>query len=73
MDVLTLSPERSEARYELRFVGLKPYRSDIAIPCDAKGDVDIDRLSEPLRNHYFFARMVVGREFGAPRICPIAR
>jgi len=71
MDVRSLSSEISEARYELRFVGITPYRSDVAIPCDARGSVDINRLSEPMRNHYFFARMVVGREFRAPTVSPV--
>jgi hypothetical protein len=40
----------------------------LAFPCDERGRVDLDALSEPARNDYFFARSVVGRDFAMPGV-----
>jgi hypothetical protein len=40
----------------------------LAFPCDAKGRVDMDTLSERARNNYLFARRAVGREFFVPSV-----
>jgi hypothetical protein len=54
--------------FELRFVSLfRPGRA-YAFPCDERGAVDLDRLSEPARRNYFYARTVVGREFACPAV-----
>lgn len=42
-------------------------------PCDARGRVDLDGLSEQARNNYFYARAMVGRELTVPAIEPDAR
>ena len=42
-----------------------------AFPCDRRGEVDLDRLSERARNNYFFARAMVGRELTTPQIEPM--
>jgi hypothetical protein len=39
-----------------------------AFPCDAKGQVDVDELSERARNNYFYARAMVGRELAVPMV-----
>lgn len=39
-----------------------------AFPCDAAGRVDLDRLSEPARNDYYYARVMVGRELAGPAV-----
>jgi hypothetical protein len=52
--------------YELRFTGLFDRGRGYAFPCDAMGDVDIDKLSERGRTNYLFARAVVGTLLSAP-------
>jgi hypothetical protein len=37
-------------------------------PCDAKGLVDLDTLSERARNNYLYARAMVGRELTVPAV-----
>jgi hypothetical protein len=60
------------ARYELRFTGLFNRGRGYAFPCDAEGHVTIDDLGDQVRNHYFYARAVVGRELSAPIVAPVA-
>lgn len=55
-----------QARYELRFQSLFVEGRGLAFPCDARGGVDLETLSERARNNFFFARAVVGREFAVP-------
>lgn len=57
-----------ETDYELRFDSLFIEGRGLAFPCDASGQVCLDRLSERARNNYLYARTVVGREFGRPAI-----
>lgn len=54
--------------YELRFDSLFIEGRGLTFPCDASGQVFLDRLSERARNNYLYARAVVGREFGSPRV-----
>jgi hypothetical protein len=56
--------------YELRFVSLFNEGRGLAFPCDAKGRVDMDRLSDRALNNYLYARTVVGREFAMPAVLP---
>jgi len=54
------------ASHELLFSSLyKPGRG-VAIPCDPTGKVDLDALSERLRNAYLWARARMGREYAYP-------
>ena len=39
-----------------------------AFPCDAKGHVSLDHMSERARNNYFYARAMVGRELTVPAV-----
>ena len=57
--------------YELRFQPLFDSGRGYAFPCDAKGRVDLNQLSDRARNNYLFARAVVGRELAAPAVQPI--
>jgi hypothetical protein len=59
----------SSSGYELVFV---PYRPGFhfAFPCSALGVVDLDALTDKLRNDYLLARTLVGRDFGAPQVVP---
>lgn len=52
--------------YELHFESLHHSGRGIVVPCDATGDVDLDHLSERMRNAYFGARAMVGREYAYP-------
>jgi hypothetical protein len=40
----------------------------LAIPCDASGRVDLDRLTERMRISYLGARAMLGREYGYPTV-----
>ena len=57
---------REGVRYELRFTGLFNPGRGYAFPCDSEGRVDLDTLRETARNHYFYARAMVGCEFHFP-------
>jgi hypothetical protein len=59
------------SRYEIRFESLYQAGKALAFPCDAKGHVEMDALSDRARNNYLYARAVVGREFASP--CVVAR
>jgi len=54
------------ADYELRFQSLFDGGRALSFPCDAGGDVQLDRLSEHAMENYLFARAVVGREYANP-------
>jgi hypothetical protein len=58
------------AAFELRFCSLFKEGRGYAFPCDAKGNVDLDTLSERARNNYLFARSVIGREMSVPAVQP---
>jgi hypothetical protein len=52
--------------FELRFASLSTSGRAFAFPCDSRGNVDIDRLTERLRTSYLFARASVGFELCYP-------
>ena len=54
--------------HELRFTSLFRPGRGVVVPCDAAGHVDMDALSERLRNAYLGARAMIGREFGYPTV-----
>lgn len=56
------------ARHELLFASLYHPGRAICVPCDAQGRVDLDKLTERLRNAYFGARALVGREYAYPTV-----
>jgi hypothetical protein len=59
--------------FEIRFESLFNEGRGLAFPCDEKGRVDIDALSERARSNYFFARAMMGKEYATPRIVPSGR
>jgi hypothetical protein len=61
-----------QTRYELRFTGLYDRGRGYAFPCDARGRVDIDELSDRGRTNYFFARAVVGTMLSPPIVSRVA-
>ena len=58
--------------FEVRFRSLFDEGRALAFPCDAKGHVPMDELSERARCNYLYARAVVGREFAFPEIRPVS-
>jgi len=54
----------------LRFDSLFHPGRAVAVPCDASGKVDMDTLTERLRNAYLGARAMVGREYACPKVQP---
>lgn len=64
---MVMSPDTAHAEhYELRFASLYQSGRGFAFPCDARGQVALDSLSERARANYLFARAVVGRELDTP-------
>jgi hypothetical protein len=54
--------------FQLCFASLSGTGRSFRFPCDAGGMVDLDGMSEQLRNDYFYARAMVGRELAQPAI-----
>jgi len=54
--------------YELRFQSLFDSGRSYAFPCDSKGRVDLNQLSDRARINYLFARAVVGRDLAVPAV-----
>jgi hypothetical protein len=59
----------NEPEHSLRFHPLSEGDRERAFPCDERGVVDLDALSDLARVEYFFARTLIGRAFGLPTIC----
>jgi hypothetical protein len=57
-------------RYEIRYQPLSKEGRALSFPCDEKGHVQMDALSEHARNSYLYARAVVGREYARPAVLP---
>jgi len=54
--------------FVLRFESLFDPGRGLAFPCDERGQVVLDALSERARRNYFYARVVVGHEFATPAV-----
>jgi hypothetical protein len=50
----------TKAGFELLFDSLATDGRTYAFPCDERGEVDLDHLSDTLRRGYFFARASIG-------------
>lgn len=57
-------------RFVLRFESLFDPGRGLAFPCDERGEVALDALSERARRNYFYARVVIGREYATPAVQP---
>lgn len=62
--------ERPE--HVLHFQSLTDAQLSCAFPCDFRGHVDMDALSESTREDYLYARATVGREFATPAVIEAA-
>lgn len=66
---MNVEMERTDcAEFELRFQSMVDAGRAYVFPCDAKGLVDMDRLSDRARTNYLYARTVVGREVLTPSV-----
>lgn len=68
MNDIRLPADSSQLTYELRFQSLFNEGRALSFPCDSRGHVELDALSERARQNYFYARAVVGREYGTPAV-----
>lgn len=68
----SLPPPASAAAHggshELRFASAFHPGRGVSVPCDERGQVDLDALPERLRNAYLGARAMVGREYLCPTV-----
>ena len=71
MNATMSTPATADGRrvgYVLRFQSLFHEGRAYAFPCDERGQVDLDALSEKARNNYLYARAVIGREVAMPAV-----
>jgi hypothetical protein len=57
--------------HELRYDSLFHEGRGFSFPCDERGRVNLDALSEGARNNYLFARAMVGRELARPQVLTV--
>ncbi|MDB5873744.1 MAG: hypothetical protein JWQ07_3186 [Ramlibacter sp.] len=58
-------------RFQLCFRSLFHSGRGYAFPCDGRGQVDLDCLSDRARNNYLYARAMIGRELSVPAVEPL--
>jgi hypothetical protein len=58
------------SHFELRFESLFHPGRAMVFPCDERGCVVLDALSDKARSNYLYARAVVGREYATPAVMP---
>ena len=68
MELMTDPVVDTALQYELRFTSLVHSGRGFVFPCDCKGQVMLDSLSERALANYLFARAVVGRELNSPQV-----
>jgi len=56
----------------LLFQSLVDAGTSCTFPCDSRGHVDMDALSDAAREDYLYARAVMGREFDVPTVIEAA-
>jgi hypothetical protein len=54
--------------FELLFPSLFFARPALSFPCDARGVVELDALSERARNNYLLARALTGCDYAWPSV-----
>jgi hypothetical protein len=60
--------DSATSQFQLCFRSLFASGRGFAFPCDPKGQVDLDNMSEKARNNYFYARAMIGRELTYPAV-----
>lgn len=68
MNTATLPLCEQQPRFELRFQSLFSEGRALTFPCDDRGEVRFDLMSEKARANYLYARVVVGREYATPAV-----
>jgi hypothetical protein len=70
MDTLNSATPDTDAKpkHELHFASIHHAGRGLVIPCDESGHVDLDALTERLRNAYLGARALIGREYLFPSV-----
>ena len=68
---MTLTAAPLQPVHQLRFESLFNPGRGVAVPCDARGQVDLDALSERQKLAYLGARALVGREYAYPVVLPV--
>jgi hypothetical protein len=53
---------------ELRFESLFHPGRALSFPCDTRGQVSLDALSDRARQNYLYARALMGREYATPAV-----
>jgi len=61
----------SPCGYQVQYRSLRRSDHILAFPCDERGRVELDALSEPVRLNYLFARAMVGREMAPPAVVAV--
>jgi len=65
---MTETTASASSQFQLCFRSLFQSGRGYAFPCDARGQVHLDGLSDRARNNYLFARAMVGRELSVPAV-----
>ncbi|ROZ62928.1 hypothetical protein [Ramlibacter sp. WS9] len=60
--------ESTSSDFQLCFRSLFQSGRGFSFPCDPQGHVDLDQLSDKVRNNYLFARAMVGRDLAVPAV-----
>jgi hypothetical protein len=55
-------------KFQLRYMSLFNPGRGYVFPCDARGRVELNTLSDRARNNYLYARAMVGRELTCPAV-----
>ena len=58
--------------FELRFQSLDRHGRSWSFACDAEGHVDMDAMTESVRNNYLFARALIGIDLDTPHVRSIS-
>jgi hypothetical protein len=61
-------PAASETPFVLHFRSLYHAGRDFAFPCDGQGNVDLNEMTDRIRNNYLYARAMIGRELSWPSV-----
>lgn len=63
-----MTTDCTHTQFQLRFRSLFDAGRGFAFPCDARGQVNMEDMSERARNNYLYARAMVGRELAVPAV-----
>jgi hypothetical protein len=64
--------DSTSTRHHVLFRSFDDLCPPLAFPCDRNGNVNLDSLTDRMRQNYYFARAVVGRVFHQPTVEVVA-